>query len=110
MYGNHWQTGGVEFYLFSWSLMLFPRGCLPLGQQHLPLNWKPDLGFRFVVSPCGRRWHKTRAGSGYEIGDLQQVVATLRLLFFPSSSSSSSSSSLNRRTSNLKAAISNHDE
>ena len=36
---HEWQSlangrdGGCHlFYLFSWPLMLFPRGCLPLGQ------------------------------------------------------------------------------
>ena len=55
MNGNHWQKGGMEvvtvFHLFSWPLMLFPRGCLPLGQQYPSLNRKPDLGFRFLISP-----------------------------------------------------------
>ena len=80
MNGNQWQTGGMDvvtfFYLFSWPLVLFTRGCLPLGQQYPPLNRKPDLGFRFLISPepvfkspwtCGRRWSRTHAGSGDEI-------------------------------------------
>ena len=46
------RDGGFHlFYLFSWPLMLFPRGCLPLGQQYHPLNGKPDLGFWFLISP-----------------------------------------------------------
>ena len=48
MNGNHWETGGMEvvtfFYLFSWPLMLFTRGCLPFGQQYPPLNRKPRSG------------------------------------------------------------------
>ena len=55
---HEWQSlsngrdGGFHlFHLFSWPLMLFPRGCLPLGQQYPPLNRKPDLSFRFPISP-----------------------------------------------------------
>ena len=58
---HEWQSlangrdGGCHlfyfFYLFSWPLMLFPRGCLPLGQQYPPLNRKPRSGFRFLISP-----------------------------------------------------------
>ena len=55
---HEWQSlanrrdGGRHFFhLFSWPLMLFPRGCLPLGQQYPSLNRKSDLGFRFLISP-----------------------------------------------------------
>ena len=51
MNSNHWQTGEMEVvYLFSWPLMLFTRGRLPLGQQYCPLNRKPKSGFRFLIS------------------------------------------------------------
>ena len=55
---HEWQSlangrdGGCHlFYSFSWPLMLFTRGCLPLGQQYPPLNRKPRSGFRFLISP-----------------------------------------------------------
>ena len=34
--GNGRDGGCHLFYLFSWPLMLFTRGCLPLGQQYPP--------------------------------------------------------------------------
>ena len=55
---HDWQSlangkdGGCHlFYLFSWPLVLFTRGCLPLSQQYPPLNRKPRSGFRFLISP-----------------------------------------------------------
>ena len=55
---HEWQSlangkdGGCHlFYLFSWPLVLFTRGCLPLSQQYPPLNRKPRSGFRFLISP-----------------------------------------------------------
>ena len=46
MNDNHWQTGGMEvvaiFTHFLGTLMLFTRGCLPLGQQYPP--FKPEAG------------------------------------------------------------------
>ena len=55
---HEWQSlangrdGGCHlFYLFSWPLILFTRGRLPLGQQYPPLNRKPSSGFRFLISP-----------------------------------------------------------
>ena len=54
---HEWQSlangrgGGCRhFHSFSWPLMLFTRGCLPLGQQYPPLNRKQDPCFRFLIS------------------------------------------------------------
>ena len=55
---HKWQSlangrdGGCHlFHSFSWPLMPFTRGCLPLGQQYPPLNRKQDPCFRFLISP-----------------------------------------------------------
>ena len=50
MKGNYWQTGGVEV---AFSFGLFGRfpDFLPLGQQYLPLNRKPDSWLPVVDYP-----------------------------------------------------------
>ena len=54
MNGNHWQTGGMEDVTFFLAFDALSQTCLPLGQQYPPLNRKPDLGYRFLISPGGR--------------------------------------------------------